>query len=182
MEQIQTLQHAVLAYFDDNTNKIINNFIKEIAVATGNRFMLDNNLPPHMTMGIMLSENLNGDFDSLNNYLKELNHKKVDIMFRSIGIFLPTTLYLGPILDNNLIELNKKIQLLIRRAGGQIDAQYSFDTWQPHATLAMSLTDEELEKALHIIDKTKIEFSGKIEKLALTHCCPLQEISVYDLK
>ena len=43
--------YLISIYFDDDSNRIIQNYINNVATATGNRFMLDNNVPPHITIG-----------------------------------------------------------------------------------------------------------------------------------
>ena len=40
----------VSAYFDENTNKELLRHIEGVAKASGNTFMLDNNVPPHLTL------------------------------------------------------------------------------------------------------------------------------------
>ena len=42
--------YLVSAYFDSETNKILQGYINKIAAATGNDFMVKNNVPPHLTL------------------------------------------------------------------------------------------------------------------------------------
>ena len=37
-------------YFDDKANKLLQRNINKIAEKTGNTFMTDNNVPPHLTI------------------------------------------------------------------------------------------------------------------------------------
>ena len=43
--------YAIVLYFDDTTNKIIGNMIERTATLSGNSYMLDINIPPHVTLG-----------------------------------------------------------------------------------------------------------------------------------
>ena len=42
--------YLVSVYFDDKSNKIISDYINKIAQKTGNTFMTDNHVPPHLTI------------------------------------------------------------------------------------------------------------------------------------
>lgn len=42
--------YLISVYFDDKSNKIISNYINKIAQKTGNTFMTDNDVPPHLTI------------------------------------------------------------------------------------------------------------------------------------
>lgn len=42
--------YLISVYFDDKSNKIISNYINKIAQKTGNTFMTDNHVPPHLTI------------------------------------------------------------------------------------------------------------------------------------
>ena len=42
--------YLISVYFDDKNNKIISNYINKIAQKTGNTFMTDNHVPPHLTI------------------------------------------------------------------------------------------------------------------------------------
>ena len=42
--------YLISVYFDEKTNSILQRYINQISEKTGNRFMTDNNVPPHMTI------------------------------------------------------------------------------------------------------------------------------------
>ena len=48
--------YLISAYFDDYTNKILSRYIEKIADFTGNKFMTDNHVPPHITRGKKLTK------------------------------------------------------------------------------------------------------------------------------
>ena len=51
--------YLISIYFDDKTNKIIRNYINQVAKATGNSFMLDGNVPPHITISAFETDTKN---------------------------------------------------------------------------------------------------------------------------
>ena len=42
--------YLISIYFDEKTNKSIEKYIQRVAEVTGNTFMLDNQVPPHITV------------------------------------------------------------------------------------------------------------------------------------
>lgn len=42
--------YLISVYFDEHTNKRINRYMNRIAEQTGNTFMTENNVPPHLTI------------------------------------------------------------------------------------------------------------------------------------
>ena len=64
--------YLVSVYFDKTAVHILQRYINKIAEKTGNSFMVDNNVPPHMTISAIeaRSENaLLGAMDNLRNSL-----------------------------------------------------------------------------------------------------------------
>ena len=47
--------YLISVYFDDKTNRILQRYIDRIAEETGNRFMTEHNVPPHVTLGKCLT-------------------------------------------------------------------------------------------------------------------------------
>ena len=42
--------YLISVYFDEKSSKTLEKLIKRVATATGNTFMLDNQVPPHITV------------------------------------------------------------------------------------------------------------------------------------
>ena len=42
--------YLISLYFDEKTEKHIRRFIKQVAKRTGNTYMIDGNVPPHITI------------------------------------------------------------------------------------------------------------------------------------
>ena len=49
--------YTITIYFDEKTNRTIQNYINQIAKVTGNMYMLDNNVPPHITLSAFDTKN-----------------------------------------------------------------------------------------------------------------------------
>ena len=48
--------YLISAYFDKNTTEQLQKYIDKIAVVTGNSFMVDNQVPPHLTLAAIEAE------------------------------------------------------------------------------------------------------------------------------
>lgn len=77
--------YLVSVYFDKTAEHILQRYINKIAEKTGNSFMTDNNVPPHMTISAIeaRSENvLLGAMDNLQNSLgKTLTKEQMQMAF-----------------------------------------------------------------------------------------------------
>ncbi len=49
--------YLISAYFDAESNRILSRYIQEISNHTGNTFMTDNNVPPHLTVSFFEARN-----------------------------------------------------------------------------------------------------------------------------
>ena len=78
--------YLVSVYFDDKSNKIISDYINKIAQKTGNTFMTDNHVPPHLTiMSVEAREE-----DKLTEVMGKLERylTKGQIQLVSVGVLL----------------------------------------------------------------------------------------------
>ena len=55
------LTYAVTLYFDDETSGAIRGLTKELADVTGNTYMIQNDVPPHLTLGMFHVEEDDGE-------------------------------------------------------------------------------------------------------------------------
>ena len=79
--------YLVSVYFDDKANKILSRHIDKIAKQTCNLFMIEHQVPPHMTLLGIEARNVNvlvPAFESLSEVLT-----RGQIQFISVGQLLP---------------------------------------------------------------------------------------------
>ena len=96
--------YLVSVYFDDKSNKIISDYINKIAQKTGNTFMTDNHVPPHLTiMSVEAREE-----DKLTEVMGKLERylTKGQIQLVSVGVLLPYVLYVTPVLNLYLEDIS----------------------------------------------------------------------------
>lgn len=79
--------YLISVYFDHKTNHTLQNYINRIAAKTGNTFMTDNQVPPHMTISAIEAKSadiLKPGFNSLRGKIKQGM-----VSFVSVGELLP---------------------------------------------------------------------------------------------
>ena len=99
--------YLISIYFDEKTNKILQRYIDRIAEKSGNYFMIENKVPPHMTIASIEARNVNvlkPAFEDLNGKLCAGNMKVV-----SIGQLFPYVLYATPVMNQKLFDLSGEI-------------------------------------------------------------------------
>ena len=99
--------YLISVYFDEYSSKILQRYIDQIALKTGNHFMTENNVPPHMTISSIEARSvgiLQPAFESLRGALKQ-----GEIQFVSVGQLLPYVFYTTPVMNSYLLELSECI-------------------------------------------------------------------------
>lgn len=154
--------YLISVYFDDHANKILQRYIDEVAKATGNTFMIDHKVPPHMTISSIeaksvdvlrpafeslaeklafirtrtgnssLGNNVQGNSNQSNSNLGESN--KIQIV--SVGQLLPYVLYATPVLNEMLQDLQEVVYDTFKDIEDtDISRFYQPYSWLPHITL-----------------------------------------------
>ena len=80
--------YLISIYFDKQTNKTLQWYIDKIAEKTNNHFMIENHVPPHMTIAAIEARNVNvlkPAFETLNGKLYS-GSMKVVLGWRAVSI------------------------------------------------------------------------------------------------
>ena len=162
--------YLISAYFDSKSETVLQNYIHRVADATGNTFMLDNNVPPHLTISAIeakSSEILIPSFELLDGRIAS-----GEISIVTVGQFMPRVLYVAPFLNEYLTDLQSKIfDAYINIPETTISRQYKPYSWFPHITIGKTFTKEQLVKAIdEMCDFKPIEAS--ITKIGLSEVNP----------
>lgn len=172
--------YLISIYFDKDTMRKIQGYINKVAKYSGNNFMIDNNVPPHITVAAFQSNDENKVIEVLDRIIKNVGSG--DIVFPSIGIFKSSVIYLAPVLNEYLHKLSLEIHeglLLIDNIN--ISKFYMPFNWIPHATIGKKLSREELFLAFQQLEKSFSIFSGKVTKIALSKTNPYKDVIEWKL-
>ena len=69
--------YLISIYFDEKTNKELQRLIHHVADKTGNTFMSDNHVPPHITIAAMETRNEASAIAAIEECVKNLTKGKV---------------------------------------------------------------------------------------------------------
>ena len=173
--------YLVSIYFDENTNKKIQKFINQVAQKAGNTFMLDENVPPHITVSA---------FEALaeEQVIKVLSHvaielKKDTLQWVSVGQFFPYVLYIAPVLNEYLHDMSVQIYNALSQIDGvKISPYYQPFQWLPHSTIGKTLTKEEMKIAFEVMQNSFGMFEGEVLRIGLAKPNPQRDIMNWELK
>ena len=172
--------YLISAYFDERTNQSINRYIRQLATKTGNTFMIDNQVPPHMTISSV--EARQGDilFPCLEQLQGQLIAGTVSIV--SVGMFFPYVMYLTPVLNAYLLELSQQIYDAVHDIPEvNVNRFYQPLHWLPHITLGKTLTREQMQQAFAVMQDGFAPIEGRITKLGLAKTNPHEDLMMWKL-
>lgn len=171
--------YLISAYFDEHTAKQLQRFINTIAEKTGNTYMTDNNVPPHMTISgfeMRKPEGLVEDFMTMKNI------KRGSVNIVSVGEFLPYVIYATPVLNQYVLELAESIYDKVSvRKDVTVSKFYQPFCWFPHITLGKKLDKEQMAKAFEAMQVHFMPLSGEIVRLGLAETNPHKDIATIEL-
>lgn len=173
--------YLITAYFDNKTTDKIQQYINQIAKKTGNTFMLDGNVPPHITLSAFDS-----DKEGQLTVLLERESRRLQqgmLQWASIGTFFPYVIYLAPVLNEYLHNLSATIyESLLQMDGISIRPYYQPFQWIPHTTVGKKLSSEEMRTAFHVLQHQFGMFSGQVTHIGLAKTNPYENLAVFELR
>lgn len=174
------MMYLISVYFDNQSNKIMERYIRQIAERTGNTFMTDNHVPPHLTISSI--EARNGEL--LIPYVEKLNGslKSGSIAIVSVGLLFPYVMYLTPVFNEYLLEISKQVYNSVKGIPEtSISRYYQPMQWLPHITLGKKLTKEQMQMAVEIMQNQFAPFEAKIVRLGLAKTNPHEDVLTFGL-
>lgn len=173
--------YLISAYFDDNTKKKIQQYMDQVAKKTGNTFMLDKNVPPHITISAFETKQEKQVIQLLEELTKTI--AQGILQWVSVGIFFPSVIYFTPVLNQYLHTMSVQVQDMLQQIDDiSISKYYQPFSWVPHATIGKKLSQEELEQAFSVLQHQFGVFSGQIIELGLAKTNPYDNLVVFPLK
>ncbi len=172
--------YLVSLYFDKSTEKQIQSYIDDVANKCGNSFMIENNVPPHITVSTFETRDEKRVVETLENAMSDIKQNK--IKWVTVGIF-PTVIFIQPVLNEYLHNISSDIFESIKDVPNtKVSKYYKPFSWLPHATIAKQLTEEEMKNAFDVLQNSFGAFEGEIVRVELAKKNPYQVISSWELK
>ncbi len=180
------MKYLISLYFDEKTNKQITQYMKAVAEATGNDYMLANKVPPHITVSSFEVEE--GPESSLIQGLEaRITHaledvKAGEVQWIGCGAFMSSVLYLTPVLNEYLQIMEERMyECISREAELKISKYYRPYEWLPHTTIGKKLSEEELCEAFRSVQCSFWILRGKVVRVGLAKASPYEEIREWKL-
>lgn len=177
MEDSSLNTYAISLQFPQNVNQMISLAVKSIAVATGNTFIIEKNIPPHITLGAFHA--LKNDESKLILMVEEFSKKQKAsiIQFKEIENFKKKVLFLKPKKNAFLSQINSELHLLMLSEFEKAENGYYLPkVWLPHTTLATRLNKSQFEKALEIAEKIRLPLETCASEIVVYQCSPFKEL------
>lgn len=171
--------YLVSAYFDSETNKILQGYINKIAAVTGNDFMVKNNVPPHLTLSAIEARGVDVLLPAFESLAGEIKQGEISII--TVGQLMPQVIYVAPYLNDYLSTLEQSVfDCLAGIPETTVSNYYKPFSWLPHITLAKTLTREQMLDAVKVMQDFK-SIRAKIVKIGLAKVNPHEDVSEISL-
>ena len=157
--------YLISLYFDQKTEKQIQSHIHDVAIMSGNSFMVDNHVPPHITISAFETLCEKDVVDALDIAISDVKQNKIEWV--TVGSF-PTVIFIQPVLNEYLHNLSSMIyESLVNVPNTKVSKCYRLFSWLPHATIAKQLSEEEIRKAFDMLQKSFHSFEGEVVRIEL---------------
>lgn len=158
----------VSAYFDPLSTRVLQNLINELAEITGNRFMIENRVPPHMTFLQLQTRSSQKELeDAVRNLEGKI--KPVPLVFTSCGGEIPNVIFSKVKLTE---ELKSQIDIIYSEISKvpdvKINPWYLPENIFPHVTLAKTLDRSAQAAGLEYAKEKFSMFSGWLNETGLS--------------
>ncbi len=172
--------YLISIYFDENTNKILQNLINRVAQTSGNTFMTDNNVPPHMTIAAIQTRNSEEIIPYFESLKGNISSGKINIV--SPGQLLPYVMYVAPVLNEYLDKMSQEIASMTEKIPGiKLSKYYRPYSWLPHITIGKTLGRDEMIKAFQILQQYFVPFEANVTEIGLAKTNPHEDIVRFEL-
>ena len=172
--------YLISIYFDEKTDKQIRKLMAQIAEKTGNNFMRDNHVPPHITVAAIETKHEDMAIETLEVCVQQLQQGK--LRFISTGTFFPQVLYMEPVLNEYLHKLACVVNEVVKALPDTIASPYYQPfSWLPHMTLAKQLSEEQMLLAFQTMQKRFASFEGMVTQIGIAKTNPHRDLKVWEL-
>lgn len=173
--------YLISIYFDENTEQRLQHIMKSVAKETGNTFMLDNHVPPHITVTAVETKQEDLLLTCVEEVVKKLEIG--DIKFVSVGTFSSQVIFVQPVLSEYLHMLTECLTQECEKMGETICSPYYQPFhWLPHCTVGKQMTKEQMLQAFEVLQKQFVPMDGKVVRIGVAKTNPHRDIRVWELE
>ena len=173
--------YLISVYFDNASTRRMQTFINQIAAASGNYYMIEKQVPPHMTISSIEARNV----EILIPAIRQLEGKlqQGTVQFVSVGQLLPYVMYTMPVLNAYLQDLSNRIYDSVSDIPETtVSRYYRPYSWMPHVTLGKTLSKEQMQRAFAVVQDKFSIFEAQITELGLAKINPHYDVVRFELE
>jgi len=164
----QKTMFLISGFLDSLTHRSLQVLINEISEETGNRFMIENQVPPHLTFLQIQTrtgqEELEKVFRSLEDKLQSIS-----VTFTACGGEIPNVVYAKVRMTDDLKkQINLVYDAVSKISDLKVNPHYLPENIFPHITLGKTLDHNQQEKALDLLNEKFSMFSGMLNEWRLS--------------
>lgn len=172
--------YLISVYFDEKTEQSMQSYINQVAKVTGNTFMLDGKIPPHITLLGLQGQNDDEIINAMDRCIGSM--EKGDICFSAIGEFKGQVICAQPILNEYLHNLSQKVYSVYESVEGiSFSPFYKPFSWIPHMSIGKHLNDKQMVEAFEYLIKKFAPIEAQVVRIGIAKTNPHRDIKVYDL-
>ncbi len=173
--------YLVSIYFDEKADNRIRQIINQVAKQSGNTYMLDANVPPHITISAFETRR---ECEVIELLAKTIDKQvRGTLTWAGVGVFFPHAIYLEPVLNEYLHNLSVAVYESIKDVEDTLIRKfYQPFQWLPHTTVGKKLTQEEMRKAFEALQNSFGVFEGKVTRIGIAKTNPYQDIVSWELE
>ena len=173
--------YLISIYFDDKTNKQIQRLVDKVAGVTGNQFMIEGQVPPHITISAFEAREDTVAIRAFEKAVQEMRMGEIEWM--SVGQFLPSVIFLAPVLNQYLQQIAEKVYENLQNVPEiVVSPYYKPFQWLPHTTIGKNLSAEEMKKAFQTLQESFSIICGQGIRIGLAKPNPHRDIVICDLE
>ena len=171
--------YLVSIYFDEKTNERLKSYIEQVAKKTGNRFMIEGNVPPHITVGAFESKASEEELvEALQTKLSGMKTGKVQLV--SVGTFQTSSIFISAVYNEYLHEMCKSVCHALENVDNTvIRKNYQPFYWLPHVTIGKTLSKEQQLAAFEELQKSFGPLEASVVKIGLSKTNPYMDICTW---
>lgn len=172
--------YLVSVYFDNSAAKRIQTLIDQVAAASGNHYMTDKQVPPHLTLSAIEARSA----EVLIPVMKKLEGRlqQGTVQFVTVGQLLPYVLYTMPVLNPYLQGLSEQIYDAVSIIPETtVSRYYRPHSWLPHVTLGKTLSREQMRQAFAVVQVKFSVFEAQVTELGLASVNPHDDVLRFPL-
>lgn len=143
--------------------------------------MLDNQVPPHITVASVETKCEEELIIRMESIAKRL--KQGEIKFVSVGSFSTKVIFVQPVLNEYLHQLSVLItREMEEREETILSPYYQPFSWIPHCTIAKQLSKDEMKITFTELLNQFVPMNACVTKIGVAKTNPHRDIKIWELK